>query len=167
MAAACSKVIPSGLCARGSLRAHRHIPKRAETAHAQIAVNLVTRLKRFDISAHGFNMPSDVTANDLHLRPEETVQHANDELRALEQRPVPIIDRRGMHANQDFTGLGRGPCHVPQFQDVGRPVAVHDDCLHACAPMLVDLSDRPDAAHTARGTPTMQSGITLRFSGGA
>ena len=63
--------------------------KCAETAPAQIAVDLITRLERFDISAHGFNTPSDITANDLHLRCEEAVKHATYE-RALQQLPVPI-----------------------------------------------------------------------------
>jgi len=72
--------------------------KRAETTHAQIAVNLITRLECADIFAHGFYASSDITANDLHPRFEEAMKHASEQ-RALQQLPVPIIDGRGMHTN--------------------------------------------------------------------
>jgi hypothetical protein len=42
----------------------------------QIAVDLITRLERFDISVHGFNTASDITAKDMHPRCEQTVKHA-------------------------------------------------------------------------------------------
>src|SRR5688572_32886308 len=61
--------------------------KRAETAHAQIAVDLITWLQRFDICAHGFNMPGDITAKDTHPRREDTAEEAIDR-RAAQQPPV-------------------------------------------------------------------------------
>ena len=114
--------------------------KRAETAHARIAVDLITRLERFDLSAHGFNTSSDITAKDMHARREETIEHAIYR-RAPQQPPVPIVDGRRQHTDQDLIGFGRGLCHVSQFQDVGRPVAVHHNCFHACVQNAPSVSD--------------------------
>jgi hypothetical protein len=98
-------------------------------------VDLVARPEGLDIAPHGFDTPGDVTADDLHLRREETVEQAHDKRRALHHRPVPIVDGRGVHANQNLAGFRRGFCHVPKLQDVGRAVAFHDDGLHECVPM--------------------------------
>lgn len=97
-----------------------HIDEGLHRQHARLrdgggllAVNLITRLERLDVFAHGLNTPGDITADDLHLRCEETIENANDERRTPKQPPVPIVDGRGMHADEDFIGLGRRRGHVP------------------------------------------------------
>ena len=153
----------SGRFAREArLRRAGVLGERAEPAAAQIAVDLVTRLERRDISAHGFDAPGDVTAEDVHLGLEEPAEKAV--LRRPSQHPpVPIVDGCGEHPDQDLIGVGRGLRHVSQLQDVGRPVPVHDRCLHACIPMLPDLELRPDSAAPADAPcfPSLPSGRHL------
>jgi hypothetical protein len=74
--------------------------------------------------------------------------------------------RRQKHTNQDMISFGRGLCHVSQFQDVGRPVAVPHDCLHACVPCSYN-SDTAQTLHIQlRYANDRGCGITLDLSRG-
>jgi len=70
------------LCAKRVFRRTGILGERAETAHAQVAVDLITRLKGLDTCANGFDTAGDISAEDTHPRREETAEHA------LRRRPT-------------------------------------------------------------------------------
>jgi len=106
-------------CVRRRLRRTDILGERAEAAAAHVAVDLVTRLERGDVSATASTRPatSQPRICTLGLRRPPSNRFSGDPAAS----PVPIVDGRCEHSHQDLIGFGRGPGYIPQLQDVGVP----------------------------------------------
>src|ERR1700683_674872 len=90
----------------------------------------VTGFELSDAGADCFDVPCQLAAEYLHLRPEEAEKDTEEERLCTPMPAVRSVDRRGMDPDEDLVGLGDGLVDLGEMLDVRRAVPLVDGSSH-------------------------------------